>query len=330
MPLVNAKCTNCGADIRVDKSKEAAVCEYCGSAFIVEKAIYNYNMTNNINANTVNIYGRDSSDFQIIGGVLKKYQGASCEVVIPDTVSIIGCEAFRGCMGITSVIIPESVKKIDTLAFWGCYGLTEIIVPDSVEKLGSSVFNHCKNLSKVILSNSIDEIPDHTFYCCHQLKSVVIPNNVISIGASAFEFCDSLSQIIISDNITNVGKDAFTGCKELKIIASEDWKKKNYNVHQSLISYKPQLNKKSGCYVATAIYGSYDCPQVWTLRRYRDNTLAKTWYGKAFIMTYYAISPIMVKWFGKKNWFRNLCKPALDRMILKLNNKGYSDKPYID
>ena len=25
-----------------------------------------------------------------------------------------------------------------------------------------------------------------------------------------------------------------------------------------------------GCYVATAVYGSYDCPEVWVLRRYRD------------------------------------------------------------
>lgn len=30
------------------------------------------------------------------------------------------------------------------------------------------------------------------------------------------------------------------------------------------------------CYVATAVYGSYDCPQVWILERYRDYTLAET------------------------------------------------------
>ncbi len=44
--------------------------------------------------------------------------------------------------------------------------------------------------------------------------------------------------------------------------------------------------KKQGCYVATAVYGSYDCPEVWTLRRYRDNTLAETWYGRVFIKLY--------------------------------------------
>ena len=59
MPLVEAKCTNCGAVLKVDSSKEAAICEFCGSAYIVEKAIHNYSITNNnvIYADTVNIYG---------------------------------------------------------------------------------------------------------------------------------------------------------------------------------------------------------------------------------------------------------------------------------
>ena len=58
MPLVNAKCTNCGANLNIDNSKEAAICDHCGSAFIVEKAIQNYNITNNNNvyANVVNLY----------------------------------------------------------------------------------------------------------------------------------------------------------------------------------------------------------------------------------------------------------------------------------
>lgn len=88
--------------------------------------------------------------------------------------------------------------------------------------------------------------------------------------------------------------------------------------------------KSGGCYVATAVYGSYDCPQVWTLRRYRDDTLAETWYGRAFIRTYYAVSPTLVKWFGNAAWFRNMWKPSLDRMVRKLNQSGVLDTPYAD
>lgn len=99
-----------------------------------------------------------------------------------------------------------------------------------------------------------------------------------------------------------------------------------------LISIKNQIANapKNGCYVATAVYGSYDCPQVWTLRRYRDYTLAKTWYGRAFIHTYYAISPTIVKWFGDTDWFKKMWKGKLDRMVANLQEKGVEDTPYED
>lgn len=91
-----------------------------------------------------------------------------------------------------------------------------------------------------------------------------------------------------------------------------------------------QATNNSGCYVATAVYGSYDCPEVWTLRRFRDNALATTWYGQIFIRTYYAISPTLVKWFGKTKWFKNLLKPTLDRIVKQLKENGIEDTPYDD
>ncbi len=91
-----------------------------------------------------------------------------------------------------------------------------------------------------------------------------------------------------------------------------------------------EIEAKSGCYVATCVYGSYDCPQVWTLRRYRDNSLAKTWYGRAFIHTYYAISPTLVKWFGETKWFKKMWKGTLDRMVANLQSEGVESTPYED
>ena len=86
----------------------------------------------------------------------------------------------------------------------------------------------------------------------------------------------------------------------------------------------------SGCYIATCVYGSYDCPQVWTLRRYRDDTLGATWYGRLFIRFYYAVSPTLVKWFGKTQWFQKFWRGKLDRKIKKLQNNGVEDTPYQD
>lgn len=45
MPFVQAKCPNCGGFLAVDSSKDAAVCQFCNTPFIVEKAVNNYNVT---------------------------------------------------------------------------------------------------------------------------------------------------------------------------------------------------------------------------------------------------------------------------------------------
>ncbi|MBO4572282.1 MAG: DUF5050 domain-containing protein [Clostridia bacterium] len=88
--------------------------------------------------------------------------------------------------------------------------------------------------------------------------------------------------------------------------------------------------KASGCYIATCVYGSYDCPEVWRFRRYRDEYLASRWWGRIFIKLYYAVSPKLVNWFGQKSWFRDPIKNYLDGKLRKLEKRGYSGNPYID
>ena len=88
--------------------------------------------------------------------------------------------------------------------------------------------------------------------------------------------------------------------------------------------------KKHGCYIATCVYKSYDCAEVWTLRRFRDNTLSQIWYGRLFIRIYYAVSPILVKWFGKAKWFERFWKRILNKLVKELQSRGLSSEPYID
>lgn len=89
-------------------------------------------------------------------------------------------------------------------------------------------------------------------------------------------------------------------------------------------------SSSGGCYVATCVYGSYDCPEVWTLRRFRDQYLSANVFGRFFIKTYYAISPMVVKCFGKTKIFQVFWKKRLDKMVAKLQKEGYESTPYID
>ena len=64
--LVPAKCTNCGGQLTVDSSQKSAVCPFCGSTYIVEQAINNYNvqMKGNMTIGnaTINVQGLNTEN----------------------------------------------------------------------------------------------------------------------------------------------------------------------------------------------------------------------------------------------------------------------------
>ncbi len=57
MALQAAICTQCGAQIQVDETKEAGICPSCGTAFITEKVIHNFVTNNSFAGATINIQG---------------------------------------------------------------------------------------------------------------------------------------------------------------------------------------------------------------------------------------------------------------------------------
>ena len=65
-------------------------------------------------------------------------------------------------------------------------------------------------------------------------------------------------------------------------------------------------NKPEGCFIATAVYDSYDAPQVIILRHYRDETLSTTLIGRLLIKLYYKISPKIAKSISKSDQLKKI------------------------
>lgn len=86
--------------------------------------------------------------------------------------------------------------------------------------------------------------------------------------------------------------------------------------------------QSGGCYVATAVYGSYDSPDVRVLRRFRDETLMRTTLGRGFVRSYYAMSPVALRYGGSV--VSGLARRPLAVLVNRLRTQGVSDAPYDD
>lgn len=213
MPLIPGICTQCGSTLSVDKEKDAMVCPYCNTAFVVEKAIQNFNNTYNIvnNITAENVYVQSANnEFEIVAGVLKKYHGQALEVVVPDGVIEIGESAFQG-LCVTSIILPNSVKVIRSSAFAGTK-MTAFVMPNSVEVVDNGVFWGCSKLKTIILSKNLKSIGSGAFNYCKTLEELHFPSSLEYI-AYARENKDDSSVIL-----TNSLGEMFDSCENLKAV----------------------------------------------------------------------------------------------------------------
>jgi len=169
----------------VDSARDAWVCGYCGMPFIVEKAIQNFNITQNITADTVNIY--TTKDYVIRGGVLAKYNGEAVDAVVPDGVVEIGKEAFKDCAGLRSVVLPNNVEIINEYAFMGCDRLQEIELKPGLKIIKAGAFFGCSALREVMLPEGLKTIEVNAFTGCASLERITIPDSVEKIGAQSYE-----------------------------------------------------------------------------------------------------------------------------------------------
>lgn len=244
------------------------------------------------------------------------------------------------------IIVPTTHLQgyVKTNAYGSIVDRNQITVNDSLDvtynMINDVILAYIDSLANIIVEHSSESV-----------KKLFIENiNFLSMSSEIHEkvapYIDGYKtpkQASI-EIAKQVKIDAHTRSKEINVqintlgrticplfMSNEDFNSLRDMVREELKKMHPDSTALNGwCYVATCIYGSYDCPEVWTLRRYRDNTLGATWYGRAFIRAYYAISPTLVKWFGKTKWFKKMWKGTLDRMVKNLQDKGIENTPYED
>ncbi len=162
------------------------------------------------------------------------YIKTDSHVIIPETVKIIGSDAFRDSKEIVSITIPSSVDSIGSGAFYNCSGLTSVSVPETVTSIGDTAFYGIdtvyygyrgpaqgspwgakRHIRGYFVDGDFAYSDDTKVRLSEYLgmdTSVVIPETVKTIGLNAF--CDNkeIVSVSIPSSVESVESSAFYNC----------------------------------------------------------------------------------------------------------------------
>ena len=77
------------------------------------------------------------------------------ELVIPEGITSIGTNSFKGCSSLTQVTFHDSVSYIGSFAFCGCDNLTSIVLPESLTSINIGIFENCPNLRTITIPATV-------------------------------------------------------------------------------------------------------------------------------------------------------------------------------
>lgn len=111
--------------------------------------------------------------------------------------------------------------------------------------------------------------------------------------------CRSCGRGFYKSGISQVGT-ASLSCKNCGF-GIMDWNCPSCGAKNQISKSIEYLCKKESCFIATAVYESYEAPEVIILRKFRDDILNLSKLGQYFIKFYYFFSPPLAKFLSKKS-----------------------------
>lgn len=160
------------------------------------------------------------------------------EVVLPDTVEVIGCNALENSNGYcvdkltakgvkeigyvgysynSKMTIPTTLSKIGDLAFYDSdfnYGRNKVTLTDDLVEIGAFAFaGSC--LKELTIPGSVQKIGMYACAEMHNLRTAKLKKGLTTVGEGMFMLCPNLKEITIPETVTTIQAHAFEQCEKL-------------------------------------------------------------------------------------------------------------------
>ena len=167
-------------------------------------------------------------------------------VSFPDSLRIVGMEAFQECSGLTGTLtLSVPGLTVESQCFYKCTNITSLVVEEGVKSIEYHAFQDCSSLASVTLPDKIDEIGGNpffgtayyndqshwsgkAFYVGKHLIEVkndisggfTVPDGTLSIAGLAFRNSENLTVVTIPGSVRAIGERAFEGCTNSGFVIS--------------------------------------------------------------------------------------------------------------
>lgn len=188
-----------------------------------------------INTNRLNIM--KSKCFEVIGnnryttrdGFLYDYSGKMLllcpklrggKVIVPDGTKYIARIAFRNNPNITELVLSDSLTSIGEEAFSGCTALYFIDFGKGLSQIGDIkhnkfVFSGCNGLKTLHIPSNIKSIGEGAFSGCRSLQEITFDEGIDIINESAFSWGESAKTITLPESLRCVYKNSFSPANKI-------------------------------------------------------------------------------------------------------------------
>ena len=118
-------------------------------------------------------------------------------IIIPESVAVIGSGCFYLCESLVSINIPKGVTKIGAKTFQGT-SLVNVELPAGITYVGDYAFAYCQNLKKVVLPSTLKNIHNYAFSDCRAIETIrIYAETPPTMGTNAFYLPDNIMSAIV-------------------------------------------------------------------------------------------------------------------------------------
>ena len=165
------------------------------------------------------------------------------ELIIPDSVEVIGehlcymCaslkkltigkglkvipdQAFHLMTSLESLTLNEGLQTIHAYAFADAWNLKAISIPDSVETISKEAFYNAYKVETLTIGtqSKLKSIGTKAFAGLKRVESINLPGSLERIDEGAFSDCSKLKHLVLPKSLTVLEENAFQTCKDLQSI----------------------------------------------------------------------------------------------------------------